>query len=596
MRLGPSAPEETNQVSYMAVPRICFRGTFHAQGPTRNNLLAALDQPSILGQNPHWDFMPMANADFTLTGCKVVAAWNAQGVLIVDPADDPVIGANVAGTGKMADLDPEHRRVTDLIGMNLSIGLPDDGSGAGPISVNGRLETTQLRDYWQNSSGAVVTSWQSIISKPNWAGQIAKSSVLNQLNGASPHDLSVKITPITVPNRGVNGLLVGVVGPWSPGEPKQFVAGRRLITRRASGQLPFPVASCLVDAARKKLVVDLSNMPMNPAKPDAEPLVTDLVPSGVTFDDDGNIVASAILGPSQDFNAGLWQLTAGFVEWDLTQAQLIALETNHIRLTCGLEGDPLVMEEHLTGLYVDVDCRSLRLDPGQSRDVDVYARRLGQPLVGQIVTFDLHGQTALAAVEPILVVTDVGYPPNPDRLINSEPREVLFDRPGPLQVVTDRDGQAQLTISARPGEFELPDSRSTIDSQLYFLGEPDGWQSWGAIGPNNGDLSSSRVGAGCALSVLVFNTHPAILAPAWKDVEPWLRRYAFLYPAMIQQAFLNLSDKRQVDANASDIYSRLLCKTFDDIDHMPISRDLSDFRLQTILAYLRSVMPGPPPC
>jgi hypothetical protein len=582
-------------MSYLNTPRICFLGTFIAGGPTRNNLLAALDNPAILGQNPNWDFMPLANGDFKLVDCKVVAAWDANGVLIIDSATDPLIGADVHGTGKMADLDPEHRRVTDLVGMDFSIALADDGSSEAPVSVNGRLEVTQLRDYWESSSRVIVTSWQSVISPPNWSGRIAKSAVMQQLKEADSDGLSVKITPIAVPNAGVTGVLLGVVGRWSANEPRQFVANRRMISQRHAGELPFPVASCLVDSDRTKLVVDLSNMPMNPATADADPLITDLRASVISYNDDGTVAPIAVLATSQDLTAGQWQRTAGIIEWDLTADQLVLLAENFVQLSFGFDGNTLMMAEHPSGLYVDVDCRSMRLNPGDAQTVDVYARQLGQPLVGQIVNFCLRQQTALAAVEPILQPTDFGYPTCTELLINSEPSEVLFDGPGPLQVITDENGSAQLTISAKPGEFNLPDSRKTIDSQLYFLGEPDGWQSWGAIGPNNGDLSSSRVGAGCALAVLVFNTHPAIAQPTWEDVEPWLRRYAFLYPAMIQQAFLNLSDKNQVDSNASDIYDRLLCKTFDDIRHMPISRDLSSFRLQTILAYLQSVIPGPPP-
>jgi hypothetical protein len=264
-------------------------------------------------------------------------------------------------------------------------------------------------------------------------------------------------------------------------------------------------------------------------------------------------------------------------------------------LKFGLDGETLVMEEHPSGLYVDVDCRGIRLNPGEGQTVDVYARQLGQPLVGQIVNFGLYQQTALAAIQPILLVTDSGYPPVPQLLINSEPSTVLFDGPDPLQTITDADGKAQLTITAKPGEFQLPDARQTIDSQLYFLGEPDGWQSWGAIGPNNAGITSSRVGAGCALAVLVFNTHDPIPGPTWKDVEPWLRRYAFLYPAMLKEAFIDLSDKYQVDSNATAIYTRLSSKNIDDADYMPISRDLSSFRRDTILNYLKSVMPGPPP-
>jgi hypothetical protein len=219
-------------------------------------------------------------------------------------------------------------------------------------------------------------------------------------------------------------------------------------------------------------------------------------------------------------------------------------------------------------------------------------------VAGQVINFHLEKQKAIAAVETILeqpsvpwTATMFGYPTDPNRLMNSEPREVLFDRLGPLQAVTDQNGRAELTIRARKGEINLPASRQTIDSQLYFLGEPDGWQSWGAIGPNNGDLTANRVGAGCALVVLVFNTHPDIKDPQWDDIKAWLGRYEFLYPAMSSPTVkLPIGDKDLVETFAQQIHDRLAATDFEDVKYMPITRDLSEYRRKTILAYLRRVM------
>ena len=263
-----------------------------------------------------------------------------------------------------------------------------------------------------------------------------------------------------------------------------------------------------------------------------------------------------------------------------------------------ITGESLVMEEHPSGCYVDIDRRSLRLNPGQSGRVGVYARRLGNPLAGLVVNFSLQQQKAIAAVETILLdgPGEYGYPTDPNRLINSEPRDVLLHRPGPLQVMTDRAGYARLTIAAKPGEFILPAAREAIDSQLYFLGEPDGWQTSGAIGPNNGELTSHRVGAGCVLTVLVYNTRPIECDPTWDDIKGWLSEYALLYPAMIDESRLNLGLQDQVDRDAYEIYRRLKCIPFDDVQYMPISRNLSDYRRGMILAYLGTRIHGKPPC
>jgi hypothetical protein len=96
--------------------------------------------------------------------------------------------------------------------------------------------------------------------------------------------------------------------------------------------------------------------------------------------------------------------------------------------------------------------------------------------------------------------------------------------------------------------------------------------------------------------VLVFNTHPTIANPTWADVAVWFARYARLYPGMT--AILDLSQEATVSfpANAAAIYHALNCLDFNDPDYMPVTRDLSDFQRQTMLAYLRTKITGPLPC
>jgi hypothetical protein len=511
-----------------------------------------------------------------------------------------VIGADVFGPGKMADLDPEHRRVTDLVGMYLTISL----RGALAATLSGQIRITQLRDYWNNAAGVTVTAWQSVLADPKWSTGIERSHVLGQLRDTRCDGLSVRLTPIAKFSPEYKGLLLGVVGPWSQDEPEQFVAARRLISMRPPGQLPFPVALFLVDEGRRKLVVDLGNLPLDPDMPPGDTFITGLVACILQTTQEGGGVC-ATLGHSQNITASQWLGTAGIIEWDLDEGERQLLDSHRLRLTFSLQDGALVMEEHPSGCYIDVDRRSLRINPGDSKTVYVYARYLGHPLPGQVVNFHLHQQTAIAPVETILAKPDLprtsrmfGYPTDPNSLMNSEPREALFDRPGPLVAVTGQDGRGELTITARNCELKLPVSRQTIDSQLYFLGEPNGWQSWGAIGPNNGDLDSSRIGAGCALAVLVFNTHDEIKDPKWSDVEAWLARYSLLYPVMTGPTNVNL-DLAQEDilkTYASQIYERLQCEDFENVKYMPVSRDLSDFRRTTILAYLRSFIPGDLPC
>src|SRR5262249_21835487 len=145
----------------------------------------------------------------------VVSAWDANGPV----KSDPVLGAIVAGDGMMADLDPEHRRVTDLFGFELAIALappPTALKGEGELAflkrrlnprapspgllLRGKLRTTQLRDYREPPESEqnlpvylVSTIWQSVLDHLTWAPTAGKSQVLSELSKASRNALSLRL-------------------------------------------------------------------------------------------------------------------------------------------------------------------------------------------------------------------------------------------------------------------------------------------------------------------------------------------------------------------------------------------------------------------
>ena len=67
------------------------------------------------------------------------------------------------------------------------------------------------------------------------------------------------------PDVNLHGRVLGVIGPYSLGEPSQFVAERRLVKTFSSPPAAqqngtmFWHAPCRVDTNRKKLIVDLGN-------------------------------------------------------------------------------------------------------------------------------------------------------------------------------------------------------------------------------------------------------------------------------------------------------------------------------------------------
>jgi hypothetical protein len=199
-------------------------------------------------------------------------------------------------------------------------------------------------------------------------------------------------------------------------------------------------------------------------------------------------------------------------------------------------------------------------------------------MAGESIQFKLHQQ---AAKDPVISLMAAGapyYPTCPEAPINSVPPDVFVSAP-PYTVTTDANGYAELTLKVKPGPFTFPAERRAINSQLYFLGDPKGWQLWGALGP--------EVGAGCALSVLVFNSATLPAAPKWADVRPILARYARLYPLMAQ--VIDLSNENAVRENASRIRDRLTAHV-NSIRHMPVTRDLSACDRELIVRFLDSVI------
>jgi len=585
-------------MSYLHTPRISIHGTFEAGGVTANNVLAARDEVNTPAFKPaDWHNNNYSSNQFLVSGefTQVVSAWDENGPV----ASDPVLGAAVSGDGMMADLDPEHRRVTDLFGLELTFRRSPPPApavretrvffrkqrlkSAAPALetfLKGTLKTTQLRDFWVHEIPPdfvvypVSTAWQSVLHSLTWFREANRSKILRRLREVSGEKLSVRfiMTRFDDTNQLKRvGKLLAVIGPHYADEPEQIAPGRRLIS--ADGKDPyvgFPAASFIVDERRRKLVVDLGNLFPRTLDP-AAGLV-----HGLTANVAGNTI-----GNPREITVGSWLTTAGLVEWNLSDQEQDLLAANPLQLefTDPSRANSSILNEHIDGKYVDVDRRSLRLNPGEEVKVPVYARQFGKPLAGEVIQFRLHRQRAEDPIHSLgLQPCDPYYPRDPNAKINSRPADV-FVSPPPFTVTTNAKGFAELRLKVKDGPFRFPLERQSINSQLYFLGDPDGWQRWGALGP--------EVGAHCALSVLLFNKGDTTVCPNWKTVGPILARYARLYPIMNQ--IIDLTDEATVRANALRIRQRLMAPV-DSIQHMPVTRDLSLYERDLIVRFLDSVI------
>jgi hypothetical protein len=265
----------------------------------------------------------------------------------------------------------------------------------------------------------------------------------------------------------------------------------------------------------------------------------------------GEIVLPAVpTVTSASYATGVW-----IFDVPLTAEQFALAATNPIGIRTGDASNTLVLAEAPDGRYVNNEPLSLRLDPGQSGQVTVYATQFGRPLANLTLPFGFD---------------------NPPFSRDNQPRAAVQFAP---QVQLDANGTGTVRITAsRPDP--LPDERVFAQSQVYFLGGD--WENWGQIG------QSPVAAAGAAVTVLVFEDGPVVPSPTWSDVGPVLNQYARLYPAM--KARLDLSSYQAVKDRRDEIL-HVIGLPFNDPAAMPVTRDLSAYRRRMIQMWIANGCP-----
>jgi hypothetical protein len=617
-------------VSYLNPLRLHFSGSFEAAVSTVNNDPVHYDSarfnPSYAepqsGPAPDelngW-FNPDGSGDWRLHGCAVTAAFLADGGPA--PRTDLVLGCRVAdadlrAAAKLVDLDPQQQLVSEIFGLELRI-----ATTGGQTLLRGEFAPAAFMDIWDRGAGgetagdmAAGALYQSVLTHLKW-GDVAGSPFLRALRDAarapspSRGRLSVKFNvdgfSMTSGARFMMGRIVGTVGPAGPEEPRHFVAGRQLMATAGPGAAFFAPAGganfCVaaVDRATRRVYLDLGNaLPTSsPGGPPSDLGDLALCPAAVPAGDGqaagaGDSQAPAGAGaparslgvlPASLYTDPAWYpATGGVVAFPpgrpLTDDELSAVESGPLSLVATTAGGPpkVVVGEPADGLYVRADQFVFRLDPGEAAVADLYATRFGRPHAGAaVITVPVPGQLqpdsplAPGQAPPVAVPADtVAYP---------------------LRVVTDARGRARLRMrAADPGR-----PRDYIDGQVYalypvleetivVLGDPYPFNQWNFI------------------SLLVWSGSAPHEPPTWHgDVEPVLRQYANLYPVM--RDFLDLGDYESVSAHAKRLAFAFGLDT-DDPDSMPVTRDLSAAKRQTILRWLsepgedgKPLLGSPPP-
>ena len=582
-------------------PRIHFRGWFQADVSTINNDVRFFQNDSFvpeyqqLDSNGSWN--PRGTAVFRILDCSVTGGF-LNGRTLTTLKDDAVIGLTLQNAvdhapGKLVDLDPQQQMVSMIFGMKVRV--------AGPHAealLAGNFYPAPFINLWKRQQTGPKTDqqlcayYQSVLDNVVWAEHI-ESNLLNSLKAATQDDmLSINFNVYGFGRdpsqpRYTMGHLVGTIGPYLRGEPKQFVLGRQMITFAPN----WPVPDSNVNSLQAKLaddgnsltadfgntfpIIDSSGAPTNLGPVQLGVLRTNPQQHITTIDSSGIV----LIGEVPYLNETWYTQTAAVQTFDLTanaEAQQL-LVGNPLVLVTPVIGSPaptynVLMQESIDGVYVRADSFVYRMNPGETQRVDFYATRFGKPLAKSVIKLSPTegfmggsggGKTISPMPRPAAAIPDIGTPAEALEFKDSVP--------------TDANGHAVLDLIASADGPKNP--RGYIAGQLYGIGYQLADQPAGYI--------SNIMNY---ISVLVFDKKVVPDKPTWyQDIQPLFTQYGNLYPIMSQYV-VDLNDYDAVVQRLS-ILQLAFSLPIRDPNHMPVTRDLGAGDRDTILKWLSS--PGP---
>lgn len=573
--MGPArsiAPSgERDRMSYLNTPRLAFAGRFLANPSTINNALDNYNPAvDLTTHNVFWN--PQGLHDFAFRDCTIRSVTKADGTLITSSTTDACVGAAVATNepgvtqppdervgvppylqvAKIVDLDPDQQMLSQIFGLKVAIRLPGGGK------VYGRMLAGQFQMLFTKRVPSVrgqagfSAYWQSVIDELHWTGDLSASPALTALQSCSR--LSIKFVTEaytfdrTNPDTFATGRVVGVIGPQTADEPIQYAVGRHLNPVTAGGMPPSRIsggAHAFVDADAKLLHLDWSNATQLQAAA-GEPTQPRLY---LAYWNGATPVA---VGGAIDVSKATLEQTGGVTSMPILEGSIANISTKPLSLFIDSSFNDALCNEDTQGRYANIERTFVRMDSGgPAVTLKLSATKFGQPWAGQVLSI---------ATVPV---------PFDGR---NEPAVVTASRPDP----TDVNGKSTITFTC--GDFlstDLPTRRQHIDSQVYFFyGD---WMAWGQI---NYSLSG-------LITVLAHPAGPAVTSPDWSIVGPIFQSYARLYPGM--RAILNLSLESVVKQNAAK-FNHALSLPIDNPGFMPVTRDLSQYKLGLMTRYLNGII------
>ncbi len=373
-------------MSYLDSPRLHFRGWFQADVSTINNDVRFYQNASFvpdyqqLNQNGSWN--PEGTGVFRFLDCTVTSL-------------DGITVQNAAGRapGKLVDLDPQQQMVSQIWGMQIRL-----IDAAGNTLVQGEFKPAAFINLWLRQQKGVprdqllAAAYQSVLESVQWF-DISRFPLLQSLRSVTQdHQLSIDFNLFgysrdnTIP-RYTMGHVVGTIGPYFHGEPKQFVRGRQFIY---TGNFPVPAGGmgnmqATVSRDGSTVTADFGNsFPIETADTGLQNIGQVFL--GVLTSNPSTVLAAAnadqvvIIGEVPYLTNGWYDGTAGVVDFDLTgnakARQLMTANPLVVVSPAAGGGYTVRLQESIDGQYVRADNFVYRIDPGQTQQIEFYADRL----------------------------------------------------------------------------------------------------------------------------------------------------------------------------------------------------------------------------
>lgn len=588
-------------MSYLHAPRLVFTGDFLSDVSTVNNDTAHYNnatfkpnfqEPGQGATNGWWN--PEGGAVFDFRNCSVKQIFLPDGTTQSSQYEDIIIGQAVVGaegrpTGKMVDLDPDAQMFSALWCVQLRI-----CTAHGDLLFKGDIATTSFRDLQprqldggKSNGQRLGATWTSVITNIEWGQAAEQSAFLKTLRATTQNNtLAINMNPFGYyynhnDGRFSLGRVVGSIGPYFEGEPRTFAPARRLYginyTPSARGTF-FSTSNFLVEPDSKRVTVDFgASFPVADAigtinyQQDLRLAVSKVPQTGVAsrqtptfYISPNDFIEIGSLNYQSDPN---WlNQTGGIVSVNnLTDETLSALSNNQLLLVTPSTTQPgqyaIIAREAIDGLVARADNFIQRLDYGQSVDVDFYAYQWGKLLPSTGIT---------ATLQPPTPDTPVG-PQNPISEIygNNFPTDGLSFNG---QITTGLQGKVQMPITGNA----IHSPRVYIDGQIYFI-----------------DYQTATVDPAFGVEQVVVHLRDyfeEIASPVWDDISEMMIQYSNLYPIMSKYV-VDLADPVAL-AEKKNILIFAFSRGMNDTMHMPVTRDLSDTKRQTILNWLNNPQVG----